>query len=97
MKYPLVIKFPKHRWPIIEKRIVNSTQFRLPLMAPRKRIGIAYFYLVIYDKSDSNDKYTASVTHVIPDENLHTYLQDNKFPFNNLAGLFSISPNMPKD
>lgn len=107
-KYPLVVKFPKTRWPQFEKMIVKSGKFQLPIQVTRKRLGVTYFYLVMreHTRMSGIDKdkqahyqtyYTAVVMHTAPDPDLYTYLADNKLNLSNIEGLFALSPEMPKD
>lgn len=106
-KYPLVVKFPKTRWPQFERMLVKSGKFQLPLSVTRKRLGVAYFYLVIQQHTRMSGitadnqfhyqtYYTADVTHTAPDPDLHTYLADNKLNLDNIEGIFALSPTMPE-
>lgn len=109
-KYPLVIKFAKTGLPRIEKLLVKSGKFQLPLNITKKRLGRTYLYLIMRQKTrmtglDANLKghyhtfYTAEITHIEPDENNCTYLSDKNISqsINTLEAIFAVSPVKPQE
>lgn len=108
-KYPLVIKFLKTRLPQIEKLLVKSGKFQLPLNITKKRLGRSHLYLVMRQRTritgiDAHLKgyyqtfYTAEITHFEPDEEGFTYLSDKNISqsINTLEAIFAVSPVKPQ-